>query len=249
MTTAPHRRTDDRRPDYGDRLRLGIVVPSGNRVAEPEIGAMFPEGVAPFFTRLKLTGSSAADLAAMVEDLDDATDLLADVDPGLLMFHCTAVTTADPVTGRDLARRMARRSGVPASTTAEAIVDGLRALGARRIALLTPYTREVHDREAAFLVHHGFEVVSGAAMGIDTNAEMGRVEPHQLYEFALSHQVSDADAYLYSCTAIRTAGVIDELEEELGRPVVTSNQAMVWQALRLAGLQDRRTGFGRLLQV
>jgi maleate cis-trans isomerase len=96
---------------------------------------------------------------------------------------------------------------------------------------------------------HGLDVVADAAPGIDSNAEMAALSPAELFEFAVRHQHPDADAYLVSCTALRSAEIIAPLEAELGRPVVTSNQAMVWQALRSGGIEDHVDGYGALLRT
>ncbi|WP_433036699.1 maleate cis-trans isomerase family protein [Actinomycetospora sp. CA-053990] len=233
--------------DYGDRLRLGIVLPSGNTVAEPEIAAMLPPGVVAHVTRLPLVGSSPEALARMADGVDAAAELLADAHPDLVLFHCTAVTTIAPELEERLRTTMERRTGVPAVTTGAALVAALRALAATRVGLLTPYVPAVHDREKAFLAEHGVEVVVDAALGLDTNTEMARVPPPDLVDFVARHAHPEAEAYLLSCTALRSAPTIEVLEQLTGRPVVTSNQAAVWHALRRAGVGDVVPRFGRLL--
>jgi maleate isomerase len=233
--------------DYGDRLRLGVIVPSGNVVAEPEIAAMLSPGVQAYATRLPLTGSSPAELSAMLAEVDRATDLLADMSPDLIVFHCTAVTTAEPGLGRQIQQKIRHRTRIPAISTSEALLAGLRAVEAQRIVLLTPYVEAVHACEITFFEENGVAVVADASLDIDSNAEMGRLDPHVLYDFVLQHRSDDADAYLVSCTALRSAGVIAPLEDALGKPVLTSNQAMIWHAQRSAGVGDPVEGFGRLL--
>jgi maleate isomerase len=235
--------------DYGERLRLGVVVPSGNVIAEPQITAMLPAGVAPYFTRLPLRGSSEAELSAMLDGLDAATGLLADALVDLLVFHCTAVTTSSPTLGGSVAARMTAATGIRATSTADALVAALRALSAHRIVLLSPYVPAPHQREVEFLRWHGFHVIADAALGIDSNAEMAALHPAELFDFVVRHQHPEADSYLVSCTALRSAEIIAPLEAELGRPVITSNQAMVWHALRLGGLEDTVDRYGALLHT
>ena len=112
---------------------------------------------------------------------------------------------------------------------------------------LSPYTAPVQGREIAFLEHLGLEVVGDAALGIDTNDEMARLTPEQLADWALGHRDAAADGYFLSCTALRTAELIAPLEAGFGRPVVTSNQVMVWHALRSAGWAGRARCWGRLM--
>ncbi|MGW3623994.1 maleate cis-trans isomerase family protein [Streptomyces sp. NPDC000880] len=234
--------------DYGRRLRLGILIPSGNTVAEPQINTMLPAGVAAHYTRLRLTGSSDAELEAMLAGLDTAVQLLADARPDLLVFHCTAVTTASAGAGTEIAERMRRLTGIPSIATSHALESAFAALGTSKLVLLSPYVPAVHAREIEYLRATGLEVVAEDSLGINTNTEMAALPPEQLYDFAVRNRDPAAEAYFLSCTALRSAEVIEDLEAELGRPVVTSNQAMVWHALRTGDIPDRVPGFGELLR-
>jgi maleate isomerase len=237
--------------DYGDRARLGVLVPSGNTVAEPELRAMLPPGVGLLVTRLPLRGSSEAELLAMAGSLEVAAGLLADAGPDAIAFHCTAVSTFDPAMADSLRQRIESATGLPALATADALLAAVAALGGRRVLLVTPYIEAVHAREAAFLEANGVRVAGGSCLGIDTNAEMARVAPAAIaaqYRAAFA-ATPDADLCLVSCTAIRSGAAIGGLEAELGMPVVTSNQALAWHALRALGLRERVDGFGRLLRT
>jgi len=236
--------------DYATRARLGVLVPSGNTVAEPELRAMLPTGVGLFVTRLKLTGSSEPELLAMLDTLEAGTKLLADAEPDAIAFHCTAVSTFAPHMADEIRARMGRASQLPALATADAILAALAALHATRILLVTPYIAPVHQREIDYLTANGFQVAGGGCMGIATNAEMARILPEtiagQVLEAACDVQ---ADVCFISCTAIRSAGLIETLEATLGIPVITSNQVLAWYAPRRLGITDSPPGFGRLFQV
>jgi maleate cis-trans isomerase len=239
------------RIDYGDRARIGVMVPSGNQVCEAEIHAMLPAGVAAHVTRLELRGSSEAELLRMLDALETAARLLADARPALLAFHCTAVSTFAPAMADGILGRIEAATSLPATTTAEAILAALRALGARRVLLVTPYIPPVHDREAAFLSAAGITVSGGRMMGVNTNAEMALLPPEAIAAEArgAAAEAPGADACFISCTAIRSAGLIASLEAELGMPVVTSNQVMAWHALRRCGIADAMPGFGQLMRL
>ncbi|NBQ74624.1 MAG: arylmalonate decarboxylase [Acetobacteraceae bacterium] len=227
------------------------MVPSGNAICEAELHAMLPPGVVALITRLELRGSSEAELAKMLNRLEEAAGLLADARPALLGFHCTAVSTFAPDRAAEIPARIAKASGLPAVTTADAILAALGALGAKRILLTTPYIAAVHEREIAFLAAHGCAVMGGDLMGINTNAEMAQIPPEAIAAQArgAARAAPSADACFISCTAIRSAGVIEALEAELGMPVITSNQVMAWHVLRHLGLQDQPQGFGRLMAL
>lgn len=234
--------------NYGTRARLGMLLPSGNQAAEPQFHAMLPAGVSLHTTRLKLTGSSEAHLLAMTERIEEAAELVADSGADLVVFHCTAVTTFSPELEHSIKERVARASGKPTTATSEAIVTALKTLGARRIVMLSPYVEAINAREAAYFRGAGFEILDCAGLGCgDANAMMA-VTPEHWREFALAHRNQDAQAYLISCTTVRSADVIEELERDLGLPVVTSNTATAWHCLRKLGIADRIGGFGKLLR-
>jgi len=233
--------------DYGERLRLGMLIPSGNVIIEPQVNAMLPPGVALYATRLPLRGSSEGELLAMARNVEEAARLLAHAEVGLIAFNCTSVSTYSKAMEAGIQQRIAAATGLPALMTSEAIVEALRRLKSKRIVLLTPYIADVNAREAGFLKESGFEVLSETGLGLDTNTEMARLAPEVWLDLARNKRSDRADAYLVSCTAVRSAEVIDALERELGRPVVTSNQAIAWYCLRKAGIQDQVPGFGALL--
>jgi maleate isomerase len=233
--------------DYGERLRLGMLIPSGNVIIEPQVNAMLPPGVALYATRLPLRGSSEGELLAMARNVEEAARLLAHAEVGLIAFNCTAVSTYSKAMEAEIQQRIASATGLPALMTSAAIVEALRKLKSKRIVLLTPYIADVNAREAGFLKESGFEVLSETGLGLDTNTEMARLAPEVWLDLARNQRTDRADVYLVSCTAVRSAEVIDALERELGRPVVTSNQAIAWYCLRKAGIQDPVPGFGALL--
>ncbi|WP_198369629.1 maleate cis-trans isomerase family protein [Roseomonas rosulenta] len=237
--------------DYGERARIGFLVPSGNQVCEAELHAMMPPGVAALVTRLELRGSSEPELLRMVEALEPASRLLADARPALLAFHCTAVSTFAPAMAADIPKRMTAATNLPATTTADGILAAFAALGARRVLLVTPYIAEVHAREVDFLAAHGIDVVGGSMLGLNTNAEMAALPPERIREQARAAAAASpgAQAFFISCTAIRSAPLIAPLEAELGMPVVTSNQIMAWHAMRRCGIADAVPGFGHLLTL
>jgi len=232
--------------DYGARLRAGVLIPSGNSVAEPELRTMQVAGTSLLVTRLKLRGSSKPELMRMLDRLEAASELLADAQVGCIVFHCTAVSTFAPDLAHGIRERIEAASGVRAFTTADAILAALAQLKAGKVALLTPYIDDVHRREIEFLQANGIRVVGGAHLGIDTNTEMAKLQPDAILEWASRHVAPEADACLLSCTAIKSAGVIGRLEARCGRPVVTSNQAMMWHLLRSSNIDDPVEGFGRL---
>jgi maleate isomerase len=208
---------------------------------------MVPPGVSLHATRLKLTGSTEEELLGMTENIEEASLLLADTEPHRILFHCTAVTTFDSNIVDRIRDRITRATGIPATVTSEALIAAFRALGARRLVMVTPYIEPVNEREVAFLTHHGLTVLREHGLGLPGGKEFATVEPAAWYRIVMAQRDDAADAYFLSCAQARNAEIIEVLEHDLGRPVVTSNQAALWHCLRQSGLDDRVAGFGRLL--
>jgi maleate isomerase len=127
------------------------------------------------------------------------------------------------------------------------VIRALKQLGARRIVVATPYLDEVNQREVDYLEQAGFEVISLCGLNLERDSDMVRVAPDFIAEFALAQDRVEADAIFVSCGALRTLDVIEEIETRAGKPAICSNQAMIWDCLRLAGIEDRFAGYGRLL--
>lgn len=233
--------------NYGDLARLGVLLPSGNTIAEPELRAMLPPAIGMHVTRLPLRGSSESELLGMITNLEPAAKLLADAQVDAIGFHCTAVSTFAPNLAGEINRRIAAATGARAFATADAILAAVGCLRAQRLLLVTPYLQVVHQREVDYLHASGLTVAGGDWMDIDTNNEMGRLAPAAIAGCVrrAAHGVQ-ADACFISCTAIRSAGLIAPLEAELGMPVITSNQVMAWYAMHVLEAAAAVTGYGRL---
>lgn len=229
--------------------RIGMLVPSGNIVAEDQVRSLLPTDIALHITRLPLTTSSDEALSAMIDGLSQSASLLADAHVDVIAFNCTAVSTRTPGADGEIVDRIEAATSIPAVTTGDALVNGLRSLGCQRIVLITPYIKPVVDREAAFFAYHGFEVLTSTGSGISSNWDMALEAPEVWRELTLKHRDPQADAYVLSCTAIRSLSVIASLEAELGRPVLTSNQAVTWHAMRRIKQNARVPGAGCLFDM
>jgi maleate isomerase len=236
-------------PNYGERLKIGMVLAAGNSCAEPDAHAILPAGVAMHTSRVALPGTSPAELRGMIDDAEKAAALLVGARVGLIVFHCTAASTVDPDAGSRAARRIHEATGIPATATSEALVAALKKLKAKKIVLLSPYDQHVNDAEVAFFAHYGIQVLQEKGFPPPKGEKYPHASPQDWRDRALAMRMPDADAYFLSCTNIRCIPVVDELEKSLGRPVITSNTAMLWHVLRQGGIADPIPGYGRLLQT
>lgn len=235
---------------YGWRGRIGLIVPSVNKVAEAEFWRVMPEGIAIHAARATTLGhTTEASYVRMAEAAMQAAADLATADVDLVLYACTSGSIVCPLA--DILAGMRERSGKTVMATAGAVVAALRALKVRRVALATPYVDFVNQSEIRFLNEYGFEVTSmhGLQLG-ETEVErraIGRVPPEHAYRMARLVDRPEAEAIFISCTNLATFDVIARIEADLGKPVVTSNQASVWACLRMMGLPDRVEGLGRLM--
>ncbi|MDN3352128.1 maleate cis-trans isomerase [Actinomadura sp. DC4] len=140
-------------------------------------------------------------------------------------------------------------AGVPASSTSFAFVNPVRHLGLRRVAIAATYPEDVASRFAAFLRCAGIEVAALSCRGIVTAAEVGTLGRDDVLGFAAANDHPDAEAVLVPDTALHTVAWLDDLEERLGKPVLTANQVSVWEGLRIAGDTTPRAGLGTLFRT
>jgi maleate isomerase/arylmalonate decarboxylase len=192
--------------------RIGVLVPFTNTNLEPDMALLCPPGVSMHFARL-----GGYDLDA---------------------YGCTSATlTHGPAFDRDLAARAEALSGAKTVTAAEALVTALTALGVRRIAFASPYVEEINNMAINFLTGSGFETVSRAGVGVALdNYGQGEMTPEAVFELGRRADSAGAEALVLSCTDMRSVETLARLEQALGKPVVSSNQAMILAAMPHLGL-------------
>jgi len=224
--------------------RLGVIVPSWNTVMEHEWQRMTGGFASVHAQRIRHTADTEADLIWLSTQAPQAAALLAHAKPDAICHGCTASGfLKTPEDDRALAAALEQETGTPVVTSSAAIVDALRALGAHRVSVASPYEDWLNGRLAGYLQAAGFEVL--AIRGLATQSH-GSVTPERVHALALEVVRPQSQALFISCSNLRTLQSIEALEAQTGLPVVTSNQAALWGTLRRIG--DRRgiAGAGRL---
>lgn len=238
------------------RGRIGVLVPFTNTNLEPDMSLLAPDGVSVHVARI---GGYDADAIPDSEqmaglgsaDLDEPLRLLAGAKPDVILYGCTSATLAHgPAFDAMLAGKARAAAGAPVVTAAGAVVLALRAIGAKNIAFASPYVPELNDRAVAFLGESGVETVHRAEVSEPLgNDEQGALTPDQVFALGRRADHPAAEAILLSCTDMRAVETLERLEQATGKPVVSSNQALMFAALPYLGLDQGAIRCGRLFRT
>ncbi len=232
------------------RARLGFIIPSSNRMAEPQFQRFAPDGVVPHFARIGMTGRHKAPLEQLMPRIAAAAELLGDAKCDVIILQCTGTSMSGGVDmEKEVIRTMQEATGRPALTTASSLMAAFSALGARRLVFVSETRQDGHDKKLAFLNEAGLDIVADKAASLDNSDVYCTTPPQFWLETVSAMRNDDADAYFVSCANIHAIDVIEQLEDELGKPVVTSNQVALWYGLRTAGIGDAIPGLGHLLTL
>ncbi|HVY14057.1 MAG TPA: hypothetical protein VHB27_02430 [Rhodopila sp.] len=237
----------------GWRARIGFLVPPGNPTVEPEMTELAPPGVSVHFTRLTASGPAGTHKGqeernrTQIASLDEAARLLAMVSPQVIVMAHTATSyTLGREAEASLVQRVERATGTRFVTAFGSVLAALTCLNVQRIAYATPYDATLTEQGRAHLARHGFDVVG-----------VGRLENvRNIYEettaraYAVGRQADrpEAQAVFLSGTGMPTLGMLQALEDDLGKPVFSAASAMMWHALRVAGVRRPVPGYGILLR-
>ena len=229
--------------------RVGLIIPSSNRMVEQEMVRFFPADVVPHITRLRMTGSNRKSIGDLLPEVEAAAAALADAKCDVIVFHCTANSMSEGADGETRLLDTLLRAGAPrAATTSTAIVEALKALQARSVALVTPYDQKVTDHEVHFLEERGFAVpfVKGWALaGSDAYCST----PPQTWLDRMLATQGAGDACFLSCANVQGIAIINDVEKQLDRPMITSNQAVIFESLRQIGWRGDKTPPGRVFRA
>jgi maleate isomerase len=247
---------------YGWRGRIGLIVPSTNTVNEPDFYRHLPRGVSLHVSRMHLDqeahreSDDLTELEKMTADADRCARSLATADVDVIAYGCTSGSFMGGE-GHDaeLEAELEAVAGVPAVSTAAAVRRAMEALEFDSVAVATPYTPDLVARAASFFEDCGFEVTETSGLDIDiagSNLDRrshGAQLPEHAYRQIASMDLSDADGVFVSCTNYHVTDAVEYVEGDLGKPVVTSNQATLWNALRTLGVDYTEVDLGRLFET
>lgn len=230
--------------------RIGLIVPSSNRLTEPQFHRFAPPGVGIHATRLRMTGKWHRPLKNLKEAIAEAAAALSDVRPDIIVFHCTASSMEDGLAGdAAVAEWIEKAGGCASMTTGQAITQALKFLGVKKLVLITPYIKKTNEHEISYLSEAGFEVVHAVGLGLSGGDEYITVTPERWIEIVSKNLRPEAEGYVLSCTNTTMIEAIEELERLFKKPVVASNQAVLWACLRKLNVGRELNGPGKLFAL
>jgi maleate isomerase len=212
------------------RARIGMIIPSVNSMTEPQFNHFAPPGLGVHVARARVAGEWKRPLAVMAEEIATSAKLLADVAPDLIVFHCTDTSMTQGPRGEGRILEIIKdATGIEALATSRLVLEALQSLGLRRLLLLSPY--KSNQAVIDYLGATGFAVVHDVALGLKS-LEFAAVTPREWAELARNHDRVDADGVFLSCTNTTQIDAVAEIEDALGKPVVNSNQAVLWGCVK-----------------
>ncbi|MGF6641711.1 maleate cis-trans isomerase family protein [Paraburkholderia sp. MM6662-R1] len=232
-----------------DQIAIGLITLSSDIVTEYELRRMLPpDGITLATTRIKTHNPiTIENLAGHALEIAQAGTLYDP--PGCIDVFAYACTSGSAISSQEELEAKLHAS-VPGAKLTSPMTGALRAfkaLGIRKVSMLTPYPDDVAEIMIRCVEKAGVSVVGSTSFHIENDYEIGNIAPQCISEAAQVAVDPAADALFIPCTGFRTSSVIHDLEQRLGVPVITAHQAMLWDALTLAGFKRPLSGYGRLL--
>jgi len=235
---------------YGWRGRIGLLVPSINTTMETEFWRIAPEGVSVHSARIAGgRHGTPEELRGMEAASKQAARDVAMVEPDVVVYGCTSGSFFEgPEWNRKICDQLSEIAKAPAVTTAGAMAAALMAGGHSKVDVVTPYVELTNERLRHFLRAHDIEVVTLGTFDMLDMFDHAKIEPGEIYRKVREITTPKSEAVFVACTQLRAMEVLDNLERDLGKPVVSTTQASVWDALRMVGYRREVPGYGQLLR-
>ena len=235
---------------YGYRGKIGILVPNINTTMEMDFHRLAPEGVSVHTGRIswQRPENSVESLKELkLNTLTAAKDVAAGrVD--LIVYGCTAGGVLEGPSGdRQIVEMITRETKVPTITITMAMVEGLREVGIKKVSIASPFSEGVDRKLVEFLEGNSFRVMKLESLHQSDVWEYAKIAPFALYALGKKAFAPEADGVFIPCTQLRAVEIVEQLERDIGKPVVTAIQASMWLALKMIGIKSPVNGYGTLL--
>ncbi|MHB8566972.1 MAG: maleate cis-trans isomerase family protein [Nitrososphaerales archaeon] len=225
---------------------MGLVIPASNAVAEEEFHAMHPDGVSIHTARMVASGFDANGISEMMKNASTAALELNDLHLKVLGIACASGGALNGCVGDEkLCSSVRFKVNIPTVSAAGAMIEALHNFDVKNIAVATPYTEFQREVTRHYLEEAGFEVMKISGLGMTVG--ISDLSPESSYEAAKKVDLPSADAVVISATVWRSIELIAKLEKELGKPVISSNTALMAAMLHRAGIHQSIPNYGRVL--
>ena len=226
--------------------RIGLIIPSSNRLTEPQFNTYLPSAVGAHVTRLRMAGKFRKPLADLKRPLIEAAEALSDLKPSVIVFHCTANSMESGLAHeKAIVDIIEQASGCPTITTAQALTQAFDRVGIKKMVLISPYAQATNQLEVNYLSETGYTVLHELGLALGSQG-YSAVTPEEWKKVVKENLRAEADGYFLSCTNTRMIETVADLEHDLGKPVINSNQATIWACLKKLGIKHSDPRLGRL---
>lgn len=236
--------------EQGWRARIAIIYPAAGFHQIGDFHKLAPKGVAIGGTAIPRHKDESLETMMHLDDrVVEAAKLLAPAEPDVIGWICTAGSFLKGK-GHDqkLIKEMEAATGIPCMTTSTAMIAAFKQLGIKKLAMATPYPSDVNQVEKKFIEDNGVNVVSCDGLNLIDPNLLHHLSSTVIYRLGKAVNTPEADGIFLSCTGFNALDIIDALEQDLGKPVMTSNQVAHWMAFRMAGVGEAIPGYGRLMR-
>ena len=228
--------------------RIGLIALASDFMIEKDFLNIIKDKNIDFFVnRIKCYNPlTSENLIKMSEEVTDVTsDILPDEKIDCIVYGCTSGTIA---AGHDSIEKKIKLAKPEAKVTtpSTAAITALKKLNIKKISIFTPYPKKLNNEVVDFFKNEKFEITSNSYFDIESDIDIGKVDPDYLYDVLINMDHKDADALFVSCTALQVLSIIDKLEKKINKFVLSSNQALIWDTLEKIGKNNSINGFGKL---
>ena len=236
---------------YGNRGKIGLINVGGNPTPLVEFYRMIPAGVIVNENKIHEPPQVAGEAEELGKRAIEAAKVIAEGAPNVIAFTCTAsAMSVGPEADYQQIKWMEEASGgIPCTTTTTGILNAFQLLGWKKFVMVSPYLQPIVDRFIKTLNVKGYTVLKSGTLAIEMLEELRCAPVRKAYELALQTVVPEADGIFIPCTTFRVIDIIQQLEKDTGKTVITSNQASMWECLRLLKIDDPIPGYGKLLTM
>jgi len=235
---------------FGWRGKIGIIVPSNNTIIEPELNQILPDGVSVYASRIFIEGVSGNQysIIEMERNAEKSAETLSAANIDVIIYCCLSTSLIKGENwDREFRIKMSKKAGCPVITAFHAAVKTLKEEGISKVGIVSPYPEEIHRLIAPAFKKKGIQVVSEENSPVNNIYKISEMNLYKVYNMIVRSDSKIADGIYILSTDLPTFRVIQAAENDLGKPVISTNQAILHAAFKVLGLNCHIPGYGKLL--